>query len=135
MEEQRAGRTLSTRARAEDADHVHFGKWQTDAVKAVTKEQLKPGEWHHVFVCYDGGGRASGLKVYVNGAAKETAVEADSLKGSIKTKVPFKLAQRNNSLLTLGAFWLVCTMERVWLTYTITDQKCVACRLGGRCIM
>lgn len=72
-------------------------KWQEDAVKAVSKQQLKPNEWHHVFVTYDGSGKAAGLKVYIDGQVQPLNVEADSLKGTTKTKVPFKLAQRNNS--------------------------------------
>ena len=35
-------------------------------------------------------------------------------------------------LLTLGAFWSVCSIERVWLSYTITDQKSFTGILGGR---
>src|SRR5205085_1534734 len=44
-----------------------ISKWQEDAVKAVATQPLKPGEWYHVFVTYDGSGRAAGLKVYING--------------------------------------------------------------------
>ena len=72
-------------------------KWQSDAVKAVATQQLKPKEWHHVFITYDGSGRAAGIKVYIDGAMQATTVEADSLRGSIKTNVPFKLSQRNQS--------------------------------------
>jgi hypothetical protein len=74
-----------------------ISKWQEDAVKAVSQKQLKPNEWHHVFVTYDGSGKAAGLKVYIDGQVQQLNVEADKLKGSTKTKVPFKLAQRNNS--------------------------------------
>jgi hypothetical protein len=74
-----------------------ISKWQEDAVKAVSQKQLKPNEWHHVFVTYDGSGKAAGLKVYIDGQVQQLNVEADNLKGSTKTKVPFKLAQRNNT--------------------------------------
>ncbi len=40
---------------------------------------------------------AAGIKVYIDGACSKRRVEADSLKGSIKTNVPFKLSQRNQS--------------------------------------
>ena len=65
--------------------------------RAVAKQPLKAGEWYHVFVTYDGSGKAAGLKVYINGAAQPTNVEADSLKGSRKTKVPFKIGQRHSA--------------------------------------
>lgn len=72
-------------------------KWPSDAVKVVAKKGLKANEWTHVFITYDGKGRAAGLKVYINGVAQETTVEADDLKNTIKTPVPFRFAQRNNS--------------------------------------
>ena len=39
----------------------------------------------------------SGVKVYYNGELQETDVEADALKSSIRTTVPFKIGQRNTS--------------------------------------
>jgi mono/diheme cytochrome c family protein len=74
-----------------------ISKWQENAVKAVATTQLKPKQWHHVFITYDGSGRAAGIKVYIDGVAQSTTVEADSLRSTIKTGVPFKLSQRNNS--------------------------------------
>src|SRR5262249_24095371 len=61
----------------------------------ATQSQLKPNQWHHLFVTYDGSGKAAGLKIYVNGVPQATTVQADSLKDSIRARVPFKLAQRH----------------------------------------
>jgi hypothetical protein len=72
-------------------------KWQTDAVKVVARTPLKPRQWYHLFVTYDGSGRASGAKVYVNGVLQPTNVQADGLKHTTRTQVPFKLAQRNTT--------------------------------------
>jgi mono/diheme cytochrome c family protein len=72
-------------------------KWQDDALKVVSKNPVKAGQWNHVFVTYDGKAKAAGTKVYINGVAQETNVEADALKSSIKTAVPLKLAQRNTT--------------------------------------
>jgi mono/diheme cytochrome c family protein len=72
-------------------------KWQDDAIKVVARTPLQPRQWYHLFITYDGSGRAAGVKVYINGALQPTAVQADGLKGTIRTKVPLKLAQRNNS--------------------------------------
>jgi hypothetical protein len=74
-----------------------INKWPQDALKVVSKRPLKAGQWSHVFVTYDGSGKAVGVKVYVNGAPQETDVEADRLKGTIRTKVPMKLAQRHTT--------------------------------------
>jgi hypothetical protein len=72
-------------------------KWQEDALKVVSRNPLKVGQWNHVFVTYDGSGKPGGLKVYLNGAAQETTVEAGSLRSTIRTTVPFKIAQRSTT--------------------------------------
>ncbi len=69
--------------------------WQDDAIKVVTKDPIKAGEWTHLFVTYDGSGKAAGVKVFVNGAARETRPAADSLKGTIRTAVPLTIGQRH----------------------------------------
>ncbi|HEY1859620.1 MAG TPA: DUF1549 domain-containing protein, partial [Gemmataceae bacterium] len=74
-----------------------ISKWQEDALKVVSKNQVKVGQWNHLFITYDGSEKAAGTKVYINGVAQETNVEADGLKSSIKTAVPLKLAQRNTT--------------------------------------
>jgi hypothetical protein len=72
-------------------------KWQEDALKVVSKNPIKEGKWSHVFIVYDGSGKAAGVQVFIDGVRQETNVEADALKNSIKTTVPFKLAQRNTT--------------------------------------
>jgi hypothetical protein len=75
-----------------------ISKWQTDAIKVVAGPRAKPNEWNHVFITYDGSGKAAGVQIYVNGAVQTNrTVEADNLRSSIRTKVPLKLAQRNTS--------------------------------------
>jgi mono/diheme cytochrome c family protein len=71
--------------------------WPGDAVKVIGKKALEPEKWHYVTIAYDGSGKAKGVSVYVNGAAQEVEVAADTLKNSIRTSVPFKLGQRNSS--------------------------------------
>ena len=80
------------------ASHI-VSKWPTDAFKVVTNDEVvKPGELTHVFVTYDGSGKSSGMKIYINGQVQPAgAAVADTLKGSIRTTSPFKVAQRSNS--------------------------------------
>ncbi|MGD0731107.1 MAG: DUF1553 domain-containing protein [Terracidiphilus sp.] len=53
------------------------------------------GHWRHVFFSYDGSGKASGVKIYVNGAPVATKVVSDSLRGAtIKTQAPMQLGWR-----------------------------------------
>jgi hypothetical protein len=72
-------------------------KWPEDALKVVSDGALKPNAWNHVFVTYDGSGKASGIKVYLDGKLRATKVESDALRGSIRSKVALKVGQRNNS--------------------------------------
>jgi hypothetical protein len=75
------------------AAHI-INKWSDDALKAVANTEIRPGEWHHVFVTYDGSSKAEGIKLYIDGRPQATTVQANSLKNSIRTQVPFKVAQR-----------------------------------------
>src|SRR5262249_45759517 len=52
---------------------------------------------YHLFVTYDGSKKASGVKLYVNGNPEPARVTHDQLKGSLRTPVPFKLAQRHTA--------------------------------------
>lgn len=77
--------------------HV-ISHWPDDAIKAVTANPIPTKKWTHVFVTYDGSSKVAGLKIYVNGVLQEARnVQADALKSSIKSKVPFKIGQRHNS--------------------------------------
>ncbi len=69
--------------------------WESDAIKVVSTEPIKPNEWTHVFVTYDGSSKAAGLKIYMNGKAQGTTTAADSLKNTIKTTVPLKVGRRS----------------------------------------
>ncbi len=69
--------------------------WDGDALKVVANEPLKAGQWSHVLVTYDGTGKASGVRVYVNGTPQGTRVQRDQLTSTIRATTPFKLAQRS----------------------------------------
>lgn len=56
------------------------GKGIYDAVVVSTLRSMAPGEWHHVFVTYDGSGKAAGLKIYLDGEPQPLRVEVDSLR-------------------------------------------------------
>jgi hypothetical protein len=72
-------------------------KWPQDALKVVAQKPLKVGRWNHVFVTYDGSGTPAGVKVFVNGVPQPTTVEAGSLRNTIRTQVPLKIAQRHST--------------------------------------
>jgi hypothetical protein len=81
---------------------VHLvSKWPDDAVKVTTaKPALRPGVWQHVFVTYDGKGKAGSVRIYVDGVEAPIKPDTNALKGSIKTTTPTRIGQRSN-----GAFF------------------------------
>ncbi len=52
-------------------------------------------KWTHVSVTYDGSGKASGVKIYINGNAVGLKVKADTLTESVLTDAPLWLGRRN----------------------------------------
>ena len=73
-------------------------KWPQDALKVVANEALKPNQWTHVFVTYDGSAKPSGLNIYYNGVLQQAkTVQTDTLKNTIKAEVPFKIGQRHST--------------------------------------
>ncbi|MAT46265.1 MAG: hypothetical protein CMO35_02410 [Verrucomicrobiaceae bacterium] len=82
----------------------HFGAHIVDsfpdnALKIITqKAVLKFGQWNHVFVTYDGSGKAEGLRLYHNGVEQPKSVEAGSLKpnADITSETTLQIGQRSN---------------------------------------
>jgi mono/diheme cytochrome c family protein len=71
--------------------------WPGDAIKNVAKGVLAAGRWTHVTVAYDGSGTAAGLKIYYNGEPQPVDTEADGLKSTTRTTVPFTIGQRHTT--------------------------------------
>jgi mono/diheme cytochrome c family protein len=66
------------------------------AIKVSTVDPLPlDGKWRHLSFTYDGSGKASGVKIYVNGVAVATRVVLDTLDHStIRTQAPMQLGWR-----------------------------------------
>ena len=76
--------------------------WSDNAIKVVTTQELIPDEWQHVVLTYDGGAKASGIKIYLNGKLTEVGVQADTLTQTIKTPQPFRIGGRSTGSLIKG---------------------------------
>ena len=48
-------------------------------VQVTTRRAVPDGTWSHVFVTYDGSGRADGVTLFIDGAAQRVIVEQDGL--------------------------------------------------------
>ena len=71
--------------------------WPSDALKVVSKAEIKSEEWHHLFVTYDASAKAAGTKIYIDGKPQPTGVQSDTLKNTIRTEVPLRIGQRQTS--------------------------------------
>jgi len=74
-------------------------KWPTVRGSAIrvstTMRTVDDGHWQHISFTYDGSGKASGVKIFLNGVQAQTRVLSDSLKGStIRTSAPMLLGMR-----------------------------------------
>ena len=65
--------------------HVTF-RWTDLAMRVETVKPLPLGDWSHVAVSYDGGMRASGVRMYINGERQELKVLFDQLLWPMDTK-------------------------------------------------
>jgi hypothetical protein len=67
------------------------------AIRVATVDRFPlDGDWKHLFFTYDGSGKASGVRIYLNGIPMVTQVVSDSLDGkSIRTTAPMQLGWRN----------------------------------------
>lgn len=72
-------------------------RWPESGLKVTAKAELKPKDWHHVVVTYDGS-KAAGVKIYVNGQLQENVVERDTLDGSIANATPFRIGSRSDTI-------------------------------------
>jgi hypothetical protein len=70
-------------------------QWPGNAIKVQAKSPLKPDEWQHVVVTYDGSSKAAGVAVYVNGVRQELDAEIDQLSDTIRTDKPLYVGRRN----------------------------------------
>jgi hypothetical protein len=62
-----------------------ISNWPDNAIVIRTKDSFDNNEWKHLAFTYDGSGKSSGLKVFLNGKGAEVEVVKDALSGSIKT--------------------------------------------------
>jgi hypothetical protein len=62
--------------------HVAFGlhhMWPGNSLKIRSIPQIKPGVWTHLAVTYNGGSRAAGAHIYIDGKEVESEVVRDGL--------------------------------------------------------
>jgi Protein of unknown function (DUF1553)/Protein of unknown function (DUF1549)/Concanavalin A-like lectin/glucanases superfamily/Planctomycete cytochrome C len=74
-------------------------RWPDDAIEIRTKARLPlsskdegiPKPWYHVVLAYDGSGKASGLRLWLNGKLEPVDVLKDHLTGPIRNTAPLAI--------------------------------------------
>ena len=98
--------------------------WPDNGLKIIAKQAMSLNAWHHVLVTWDGTGKATGLRIYVDGEPQPVDVTADALQDSIKTDQPLRIGQRSTSAAFQG---LIDDVRFFTGTLTAEDVK----RLSG----
>ena len=69
---------------------VHAG--EANALSVASRERvLMRGRWNHVLAVYDGSGKASGVRIYVDGKPIPVDVDRDALRGTLRVTTPLEL--------------------------------------------
>lgn len=71
--------------------------WQSNALKVVSADELKPNAWQHVVLTYDGSHKAAGVKIFIDGKLSENQVQSDTLSATIATSQPLRIGGRSTS--------------------------------------
>jgi len=61
------------------------------AIRIRTRARLRHNDWYHVALTYDGSGKASGLRLFLDGEPVAVDVERDALQGSIRPNAPLQV--------------------------------------------
>ena len=66
-------------------------RWTDLSVRLQTKRGVAPGRWQHVLLSYDGGRKAKGIRIYVDGEEQEVEVLFDNLDWPSKSNATLKV--------------------------------------------
>ena len=66
-----------------------------DAIKVKTKDKFAANQWWHVLVTYDGSRKGAGVKLFIDGRARDVEIEKDKLSGPITNNEPLRIGSRN----------------------------------------
>ncbi|MGH9633156.1 MAG: DUF1553 domain-containing protein, partial [Bryobacteraceae bacterium] len=75
-------------------------------VRAGHLEQLKPGEWNHLTISYDGTRQYEGMSLYINGKTIPTQGGGDptmGLRGDLRTESPLRVGSNGKRYFSGGA--------------------------------
>jgi len=68
--------------------------WPNNAIVIRTKEIFNNGDWKHLAITCDGSGKASGLRIFMNGKLAEAEIVQDKLSGSISNDGELRIGSK-----------------------------------------
>jgi hypothetical protein len=68
-------------------------RWLDDSIRVETKDPIELNRWHHVAVTYDGSRFADGVKIYVDGRARELKINLDAGNQNFAVKEPVRIGK------------------------------------------
>jgi hypothetical protein len=71
-------------------------KWPDNAIEVRTQDRFLTGTFPHLVVNYDGSGKASGVRFYVNGKPAAAEVLKDNLTATFRTTAPLEIGNKAN---------------------------------------
>ncbi len=72
-------------------------RWKDDAIEVATRDTVVSRRWQHLFVTYDGSGKADGVRVFIDGMPQRLDINVDCLSGGIVTQEPLRIGRRKSS--------------------------------------
>ena len=107
-------------------------RWPDDAIEVQTRERVPTTEPHHLLVDYDGSGKASGIKLYVDGKLMEQDVLQDQLSGDFRTAAPLEIGDKSRGIAFEGRLDDLRIYNR---TLSPSEAEDVAIRLPVRALL
>jgi len=107
-------------------------RWPDAAIEVRTKDRVPMDGAHHLLVDYDGSGKATGLKIYVDGKPWETETVRDALAGTFRTSASLEIGNKNIGGLFQGQ---VADLRVYRRTLTDTEAENLAVHLPARVLL
>lgn len=106
---------------SEEKFQVHLiNTWPDNALKVRSKDKFPKNQWLHVLATHDGSGKASGVKLFVNGRDREIEIEKDNLTATIANNESLRIGARNGEATIKG---LVDDVRLYQRALTVEDAR------------
>ncbi|NOS71065.1 MAG: DUF1553 domain-containing protein [Verrucomicrobia bacterium] len=106
---------------SEEKFQVHLiNTWPDNALKIRSKDKFPKNQWLHVLATHDGSGKASGVKLFVNGRDREVEIEKDNLTATIANNESLRVGARNGEATIKG---LVDDVRLYQRALTVEDAR------------